>query len=108
MLRNEFSNIIILHIPHSSKFIPKENLDLLIVCHTFPNEPFKSDLNQNTNRPKFCIGIYANHTTDYLVKRIFLRLTELGYTVKINELYSGSLMPLNFYQKNSKYYYRNK
>lgn len=82
--------------------LQQENLALIIDCHTFPNEPFKSDLNQNTNRPDFCIGVDAYHTPDYLVKRIRYNLTKLGYTVKINEPYSGTLVPLNFYQKNKK------
>ncbi|QEC79708.1 N-formylglutamate amidohydrolase [Mucilaginibacter ginsenosidivorax] len=75
---------------------------LIIDCHSFSNEPFKRDINQDTPRPDFCIGIDDYHTPRRLYKLAAIGLKMLGYNVKLNTPYSGSIVPTKFYRKNKR------
>lgn len=77
---------------------------LVIDCHSFSNKPFKRDLSQDTIRPDICIGTDDFHTPRglYKIAAIFLKLQ--GYSVKINTPYSGSIVPMEYYQRNKKVY----
>lgn len=86
--------------------IVKEILDekdkcLIIDCHSFPDSPFKRDLNQERPRPDFCIGTDRFHTREELVEKIEEFIKSSGYTVKIDNPYSGTIVPSKYYQKNN-------
>lgn len=72
---------------------------LIIDCHSFTEIPFKRDLNQETPRPDFCIGTSEYHTPERLVAASVEFLSEKGYSTSINKPYSGSMIPMKFYQK---------
>ena len=78
----------------------KENNKVLIIdCHSFPKHPLPYELNQEVDRPKICIGTDNFHTSEKL-KNSFGELFEgLNFTVKFNEPFKGSIVPLKFYNK---------
>jgi N-formylglutamate deformylase len=76
------------------------NRALILDCHSYPNIPFNRDLNQQTNRPDFNIGTDKFHTPDYLINFSISYFEELGYSVGVDWPYSGSIVPLDYYQKN--------
>ncbi|WP_346863193.1 N-formylglutamate amidohydrolase [uncultured Draconibacterium sp.] len=73
---------------------------IIIDCHSFPNNPLKRDLDQNSNRPDFNIGTDAFHTPQQLTDVSVVFFNRLGYTLGVNCPYSGSIVPMEYYQKN--------
>ncbi|MBN1618377.1 N-formylglutamate amidohydrolase [Candidatus Dojkabacteria bacterium] len=84
----------------TSEALLKYDKVLIIDCHSFPEIPMKRDLNQYVPRPDFCIGTDDFHTHDYITSSAVNFLQNLGYTVKINNPYAGSIVPMTFYLKN--------
>ncbi len=78
----------------------KYEMATIIDCHSFSDTPFISDFDQNKNRPDFCLGTDDFHTPDYLLKFIKRRLENEGYSVSINTPYSGTIVPIKYYQQN--------
>ena len=81
----------------------QETLDVngfatIIDCHSFSNVPFKTDLNQDLNRPDICIGIDDYHTPLWLLHLIKNKFVGEGFSVKINNPYSGTIVPQKFYK----------
>lgn len=74
----------------------------IIDCHTFNNNPTKRDLNQDPDRPDICIGTDDYHTPDWLTKYVVNFLEKKGFTVKVNNPYSGTMVPLTYYQKDKR------
>ena len=72
---------------------------LIVDCHSFPSKPLIRDLNQEKNRPDFNLGTDAFHTPDYLIEISTEFFKNKGYTLGIDWPYSGSIVPLNHYQK---------
>jgi N-formylglutamate amidohydrolase len=71
---------------------------LIIDCHSFPSTPFIRDLDQRTERPDFNIGTDSFHTPDFLVEISKAFFKEQGYSLGINWLYSGTIVPMEHYQ----------
>ena len=89
------------HHEHFTKIVDKKLMEnnkvLIIDCHSFPRHPLPYELNQAIDRPEICIGTDNFHTSEK-IKRAFGRLLEeLNFTVKYNEPFKGSLVPLKFY-----------
>ena len=81
------------------KNLKEKNKVLIIDCHSFPKHPLPYELNQEINRPEICIGTDDFHTSEKL-KSSFGKLFEgLNFTVKYNEPFEGSIVPLKFYNK---------
>jgi len=76
------------------------NTAIIIDCHSFSNTPFESDLIKEENRPDICIGVDEFHTPKYLVERFVNHFSKLGYSVQINNPYSGTIVNSNSYLKN--------
>lgn len=74
---------------------------LIIDCHSFPGIPLPCDEDQSTSRPGICIGTDSFHTPDSLVEAVERIVSSLEYTYKINQPYIGSIVPIDFYHKNS-------
>jgi len=71
----------------------------IIDCHSFPDEPFKSDLDKKPGRPDICLGTDDFHTpADWLVE-IKNTFSEKGYAVKINTPFAGTIVPLKHYRR---------
>jgi len=97
------------YLPHHNLFnsevqkkLNKYDAVNIIDCHSFSDIPFKSDLNQNTNRPDICLGVDEFHTPKYLLNYIKNIFEKENLTVDINNPYSGTIVPIEHYQKNNK------
>lgn len=73
----------------------------IIDCHSFEESPNKRDLNKEMPRPDFCIGADDFHTPHNLTMRVVEFLSAKGYSVKVNNPYSGTIIPLKYYLKES-------
>ena len=72
---------------------------LIIDCHSFPSKSLFRDIDQNKNRPDFNIGTDSFHTPKYLIEISKDFFNKKGYTLGVDWPYSGSIVPLNHYQK---------
>ena len=75
---------------------------LIVDCHSFPNHPLPCDMDQSIPRPQFCIGTDSFHTPNELGQMVQLSLKKIGYNVRINQPYRGTLVPMEFYRKDSR------
>jgi len=72
---------------------------VIVDCHSFSDTPLPHEIDTGLARPDFCLGIDEFHTPSILVERFTSYLSELGYTVAINNPFSGTLVPLHHYHK---------
>lgn len=72
---------------------------IVVDCHSFSNMPLPHEDN-HLARPDFCIGTDNFHTPKRVVKSIKQFLQNLGYTVAINEPFTGTIVPLEHYGTN--------
>ena len=72
---------------------------LIVDCHSFPSIPLECDMNKSIPRPDFCIGTDSFHTPDLLIQIAGQKIKEMGYTLELNQPYSGSIVPMAFYHK---------
>lgn len=81
-----------------------DRLDLALVvdCHSFPSQPLPYELNQNLDRPDICIGTDEYHSPKSLVETVASCFEDYGYSVGIDRPFSGSIVPSDYYQKNSR------
>jgi N-formylglutamate deformylase len=75
---------------------------LIIDCHSFPRERLPYELAEDRARPEICIGTDAFHTPDGLGKIAKAKFEDLGYSVETNFPFSGSLVPIQYYRKDSR------
>ena len=71
----------------------------IIDCHSFPDKPFQSDLDKTNGRPDICLGTDDYHTPANWLAEINNVFSEMGYSVKINTPYTGTIVPLKHYKK---------
>ena len=79
--------------------LKQHNKAIILDCHSFPDIPFQRDLDKKPNRPDLDIGIDAFHTPNNwedISKRFF---EKRGFSVGINRPYSGTIVPLEHYNK---------
>lgn len=75
---------------------------LIVDCHSFSDIPFQRDLNQQPNRPHINIGTDSFHTPKHLVDFTVDFFERHKLTVGINWPYSGTMVPLKYYQKDNR------
>lgn len=73
---------------------------VIIDCHSYPSIPLLRDLDQNPNRPDFNIGTDSFHTPTELIDLAVSFFKDAGYTLGIDWPYKGSIVPLEYYNKN--------
>ena len=76
----------------------RDNESMILDCHSFPDIPFPHET--DFNRPDFCIGADDFHTPPELVEILVKFIKKEGYTVSVNSPYSGSIVPIDYYNKN--------
>lgn len=86
---------------HVSDMVDKHSKCLIIDCHSFTNKPGVYELNKKTPRPDICLGVDKFHTQKKLWEAMQIDFECLGYTVEINEPYSGTMVPPTFYRRNN-------
>ncbi len=75
---------------------------LILDCHSYPSIPIARDLNQNSDRPDFNIGIDAFHTPQSLIELSKDFFESKGFSLGVDWPYSGSIVPLEYYQKENR------
>jgi N-formylglutamate deformylase len=75
---------------------------LVVDAHSFPAQPLPYELDQRTDRPDICLGFDAFHTPDTLLTTMESEFRDLGYSVAVNAPFSGALVPMPFYQIDSR------
>ena len=69
---------------------------LIIDCHSFSAQPLPYELDRN--RPDICIGTDTYHTSAKLKNCLSKAFETSGYRVAIDSPFSGSIVPLKYYQ----------
>lgn len=85
-----------------TSILNKQNICLIIDAHSFPSKPLPYELYSQKHRPDICLGIDDYHTPKYLAEYFYKYFTDLGYNTLINSPFKGTIVPLNYYQKNKK------
>lgn len=78
------------------------NKAIIVDCHSFASIPRVYEEDKEGSRPDICIGIDEFHTPMELVKILQDNFEEFGYSVKVNSPFSGSIVPLKFYKKDTR------
>jgi N-formylglutamate amidohydrolase len=76
--------------------LEKHGFCLIIDGHSFADIPFASDLNKKTPRPDICLGTHPQHTPDWQVKMAERKFAAEGFSVRINDPYAGTIVPLKY------------
>lgn len=77
---------------------------LIIDCHSFPDIPLERDLQKKMPRPDFCIGTDDFHTPQNIADYAYDYFANKGYDVRINDPYSGTVIPKKFYKTEENVY----
>jgi N-formylglutamate amidohydrolase len=80
----------------------KYNSTIIIDCHSFTDEPFKTDMDKTNNRPDICLGVDEYHTPSWLITQLKNGFENHNLSVKINSPYSGTIIPLTYYKKDKR------
>lgn len=80
--------------------LKKHGVAHIIDCHSFNDKPIVP-FNYNTKSPDVCIGTDPFHTPKYLLEYTVNYFLNLGYTVEINNPYSGCIIPKPFFKTNN-------
>lgn len=75
---------------------------LIIDCHSFSDKPFIRDIDQRPNRPHINIGTDSYHTQPELLEQTVRFFQQKGFSVGVDYPYSGTIVPLEFYQQNNR------
>lgn len=79
--------------------LEKQGIAIIVDCHSFPSRPLTRALDQSTFRPDFNIGTDPFHTPKELIEASITFFEEKGYSLGIDRPYSGSIVPMSYYQK---------
>ena len=82
------------------KDIKEKGKCLIIDCHSFPSKDREYDSDKKLNRTDICIGTDNFHTPIKLKKLLKSNFEKAGFTVKYNSPFSGTIVPMAFYNKN--------
>jgi N-formylglutamate amidohydrolase len=95
--------------PHHRRFTDKVTMllheagqVLIIDCHSFPSKPLPYEPSQDEHRPDICIGSDLFHTPAWLLETMKQSFEGLGYQVAINHPFRGAIVPLSYYQKDTR------
>jgi len=82
--------------------LSKNNKAIIIDCHSFPHLPLERDLQKELPRPDFCIGTNDFHTPEPIADYACEFITKHGFNVKFDNPYSGTIIPLKYFNKENK------
>ena len=67
-------------------------------CHSFPDEGVF--FIENSERPNICLGRDEFHTPEELLDLVKGHFEDCGFSVLVNQPYSGCMIPIDYYRKN--------
>ena len=71
---------------------------LILDCHSFSPIPLPYEPDQNPDRPDICIGTDPFHTPQELADTLANSFRSLGYSVRLNSPYAGTMVPSLYYR----------
>jgi N-formylglutamate deformylase len=74
----------------------------IVDCHSFPQIPINRALDKSNFRPDFNIGTDAYHTSQKLIDASVKYFKSKGFSLGVDQPYSGSIVPMEYYHKNNK------
>lgn len=80
--------------------LEKYNKAIIVDCHSYPEIPIERSLVKTSFRPDFNIGTDAYHTPQKLIDISVDFFNQKGYSLGVDLPYTGSIVPLEHYQKN--------
>ena len=85
----------------------REKLDrhgrcLIVDGHSFSGEPLPYEQGGGEDRPDVCVGTDPFHTPDALAEETERFFRRLGYSVSVDAPFSGSMVPMAFYRRDSR------
>ena len=84
----------------AKRVMKKYGTALLIDCHSFASERLPYETTGSLLRPDICIGTDpACHTPEWLSGFLEKAFSNLGYSVAVNEPFSGTMVPTNYYHR---------
>ena len=93
--------------PHHNEFecmvqrrVREHGKCLIIDGHSFPGKALPYEMDDRTERPDICVGSDAYHTSRELSDMTKEFFEGKGYKVAVNDPFSGSIVPMSYYQKN--------
>ena len=69
---------------------------LVLDCHSFSDSPYKCDINRAYGRSDICIGTDSVHTPELLIDILVGYFKNYGYSVKLNNPFSGTMIPVGY------------
>lgn len=75
---------------------------LILDCHSFPSSPLTRAIVQDEIRPDFNIGTDSYHTPKHIIDVSINYFETNGYTLGVDTPYSGSIVPMEYYRKDSR------
>ena len=75
---------------------------IILDCHSFYPVPLPYEPDRTPDRPDICIGTDPFHTPEKLKEATEVFFRDLGYSVKVNSPYSGTIVPLKHLNTNNK------
>lgn len=75
---------------------------LIVDCHSFPEKTLNRALNKTAYRPDFNVGTDTFHTPKKLIEVATNYFESLGYSLGIDEPYSGTITPIDYYKKDAR------
>jgi N-formylglutamate deformylase len=94
---------------HHNRLTESVNLQLekfgratIVDCHSFPHQPLNRALDQSPNRPDFNIGTDPLHTPAKYIEVSIKYFESKGFTLGVDQPYSGAIVPLQYYKKDKK------
>jgi N-formylglutamate deformylase len=81
--------------------INKHDVCYIVDCHSFNDNPIVPFIDQPKS-PDICIGVDDFHTPTYLKNYTLNYFSNLGYSVEINNPYSGCIIPKPYFKINNK------
>ena len=95
--------------PHHARFMQcartklrRYDRCLVIDCHSFSPEPLPHESDQERDRPDICIGTDLFHTPRILAEAAASLFSGMGYSVRLNAPFSGTIVPSLYYLKEKK------
>jgi len=83
------------------KSLSENGKALIIDCHSFPDIPPNRDLQRELPRPDFCIGTDDFHTPENIADQAYEFIASRGLELKFNNPYSGTMIPMKYFKKDS-------
>jgi N-formylglutamate amidohydrolase len=72
---------------------------LVIDGHSFPDRPLPMEFDQRPDRPDICLGTDPAHTPEHLIEALVETCRQIGWTVRLNAPYAGTIVPRSFFRQ---------